>query len=102
MRKANLLCAAILAAAAAVPCFAQELPASASTDVYDFEPWASRGVLQLFANAANEGRQYPTQAEFEAAGIYLDLEFSRSHVRPATILEQNTTVNAVPDVTVWL
>ena len=98
MRKANLLCAAIFAAAAAIPCFAQELPASASTDVYDFEPWASRGVLQLFANAANEGRQYPTQQEFEAAGIYLDLEFSRSHVRPATILEQNATVNAVPDV----
>ena len=98
MRKANLLCAAILAAAAAVPGFAQELPASASTEVYDFEPWASRGVLQLFAKAANEGRQYPTQAEFEAAGIYLDLEFSRSHVRPATILEQNTTVNAVPEV----
>ena len=98
MKKFTLLCSALLALAAALPCSAQELPSSASSVVYDFEPWANRGVLQLFANAANEGRQYPTKAEFEAAGIYLDLEFARSHVRPAKILEQSTEKNVVKDV----
>lgn len=66
---------------------AVEYPASASTEIFDFTPWNNRALLKLFAQAADEGRKYPTKAEFEAAGFNLDLEFSRSHVRPAEIME---------------
>lgn len=74
-----------------------EYPASASTDLFDFTPWDEDALLKLFADAADEGRKYPTPEEFEAAGFNLDLEFSRSHVRPATIME-DASKNIVPDV----
>lgn len=74
-----------------------EYPASASTEVFDFTPWNDDQLLLLFAHAADEGRKYPTKEEFEAAGFNLDLEFSRSHVRPAVIME-NAAKNVVADV----
>lgn len=84
----------VFAAAVALCCLAGNvqaqrtgIPASASTDVFDFTPWNDDKLLELFANAADEGRKYPTKEEFEAAGFNLDLEFSRSHVRPAAIME---------------
>ena len=55
-----------------------EYPASASTEVFDFTPWNDDKLLLLFAQAADEGRKYPTKEEFEAAGFNLDLEFSRT------------------------
>ena len=58
-----------------------EYPASASTEVFDFTPWNDDKLLLLFAQAADEGRKYPTKEEFEAAGFNLDLEFSRSYAR---------------------
>ncbi len=59
-----------------------EYPASASTEVFDFTPWNDDKLLLLFAQAADEGRKYPTKEEFEAAGFNLDLEFSvRTYAR---------------------
>ncbi|WP_302965651.1 GEVED domain-containing protein [Barnesiella intestinihominis] len=94
----------VFAAAVALCCLAgnvqaqePEYPASASTDVFDFTPWNDDKLLELFANAADEGRKYPTKEEFEAAGFNLDLEFSRSHVRPAAIME-DAAKNIVDDV----
>ena len=46
-----------------------EYPASASTEVFDFTPWNDDKLLLLFAQAADEGRKYPTKEEFEAAGL---------------------------------
>ena len=71
---------------------AEEIP-SASKTVYDFSGWSNRGMLELFAKAADEGRQFPTKEEFEEAGIYLDLEFARSHVRYNPIIEQSAESN---------
>lgn len=99
MKKFTVFGAALLLFGLAVNVQAQEVeyPASASTDLFDFTPWDNEALLTLFANAADAGRKYPTKAEFEAAGFNLDLEFSRSHVRPAAIME-DASKNIVPDV----
>ena len=70
--------------------FAEEYPASASTQVYDFSPWNNEAVLELFAKAADEGRQCPTQAEFESLGLTFDLEFAKSHVRRRSLVEDDS------------
>lgn len=79
MKKSTLM--ALMCAAVVAPAVAQDLPASASTDIYDHSPWDKDQVLELFAKAANEGRTFPTKAEFEALGLTFDLEFVRSHTR---------------------
>ena len=63
-----------------------DVPPSASTDVYDISNYGS-GLLDLFYEALQQGRKYPTQAEFEAAGFnMMDMAFVRSHVRPRSIM----------------
>lgn len=64
-----------------------QAPESASTEVFDFTPWDERTILELFVTAIQDGRKYPTQEEWEAAGFNIDLEFSRSHVRQRAIME---------------
>ena len=98
MKKFTVFGAALLLGTA-VNVQAQDVtyPASASTEIFDFTPWDDDQLLVLFAKAADEGRKYPTKEEFEAAGFNLDLEFSRSHVRPAAIMEDSAK-NIVPDV----
>lgn len=98
MKKFTVFGAALLLGTA-VNVQAQDVtyPASASTEIFDFAPWDDDQLLVLFAKAADEGRKYPTKEEFEAAGFNLDLEFSRSHVRPAAIME-DADKNIVPDV----
>lgn len=54
---------------------------SQSTVVYDQSPWENEQVLKLFSDAWDQGRNYPTQAELEAIGLTIDLEFVRSHTR---------------------
>ncbi len=59
---------------------------TASTDVYDLSMFNEK-MLDIFYDALQKGRAYPTDAEFEAAGVNLmDIAFVRSHVRPRAIL----------------
>lgn len=54
-------------------------------------------LLDLFYAALQDGRRYPTDAEFEAAGYNLmDLAFVRSHVRPRTaMVDHSKDVNPI-------
>ncbi|MCP9612782.1 endo-beta-N-acetylglucosaminidase [Coprobacter tertius] len=70
-------------------------PPSASTEIFDYSLLKDKVILNLFKDALDQGRMYPTPAEFEAAGFnYLDIEFVRSHtrLRPAMI-EKNKQLN---------
>lgn len=64
----------------------EDIPASASTELFDFTPFNDVDILELFIKAEKEGRKYPTAAEIEAAGFNLDMEFARSHVRAREIM----------------
>lgn len=87
MKKTLLLLAAALALGALSDVRAQEFDASASREIFDFSPFTDSGILNLFYNAQQAGREYPTREEFEAAGFNMtDLEFARSHVRPRPII----------------
>ena len=71
----------------AQPAAAQEYDASASREIFDFSPFTDSGILNLFYNAQQAGREVPTREEFEAAGFnMMDIEFARSHVRPREII----------------
>ncbi|MBR3977906.1 MAG: endo-beta-N-acetylglucosaminidase [Bacteroidaceae bacterium] len=69
---------------------------SASTeDVYDFTGFGDEALLNLFYNALQQGRNYPTMEEFEAAGIQAsDIAFVRSHVRRANIMSRADRLRA--------
>ena len=88
MKKRNtLLLIAMFLFTGAQSMFAQYSP-SASTETYKFSPFSDSNLLTLFYNALQDGRQYPTTAEFEAAGFDMnDIEFVRSHVRRAEIID---------------
>lgn len=74
----------------ALACSLFAAPASAQTDeIYDFAGFSDKNLLELFYNALQDGRNYPTVEEFEAAGIQAsDIAFVRSHVRRAAILDR--------------
>lgn len=58
-------------------------------EIYDFSGWGVESMLELFYSALQDGRNYPTMAEFAAAGIQAsDLAFVRSHVRRANIMSR--------------
>ena len=100
MKKSTLFAAAFFAATAIVgvpQAKAQAIP-SASTTLYDFSGWDGRNMLKLFAAAADKGQKYPSKADFEAAGINIDLEFARSHTRYQPIIEQNAENNLISSV----
>ena len=62
---------------------------SSSEEVYDFSGWGVESMLELFYNALQNGRNYPTMEEFAAAGIQAsDIAFVRSHVRKANIMSR--------------
>lgn len=62
---------------------------SSDEEVYDFSGFGDEALLNLFYNALQQGRNYPTMAEFEAAGIQAsDIAFVRSHVRRANIMSR--------------
>lgn len=67
----------------------------------DFTVYENRingeALLDLFYAALQDGRRYPTDAEFEAAGYNLmDLAFVRSHVRPRTaMVDHSKDVNPI-------
>lgn len=100
MKKITLACvAAICCLSWGMPVIAQgEMPPSASTELFDFTPFTDKNMLELFVTAQEDGRKYPTAAEFEAAGFTLiDLEFVRSHVRKRAILKDKSK-NLYPDI----
>ncbi len=81
-----------------------QAPESASTQVYNFSPWGNDAVLELFAKAADQGRTCPTAAEFEALGITMDLEFTKSHVRRRPIYAdaaKNVVSTVSPNRRLW-
>ena len=60
-----------------------------SSEVYDFSGFGDEALMELFYNALQQGRNYPTMEEFAAAGIQAsDIAFIRSHVRRANIMSR--------------
>ena len=89
MKKSTLAIVALLCGASfGTPAQAQYAE-SATDQVYDFSGFTDKGMLDLFYNALQQGRNYPTLAEFEAAGIQAsDIAFVRSHVRKAEFMSR--------------
>ncbi|MCQ2266992.1 MAG: GEVED domain-containing protein [Bacteroidaceae bacterium] len=89
----KLLLLAGLAGMLATPAGAQ-YAASAETDVYDLSKFGDE-ILDVFYDALQQGRKYPTMAEFAAKGIDpIEINFVRSHVRPRSImLDHSKDVN---------
>jgi hypothetical protein len=88
MKKFLLTALAALAIGSFQTIQAQDYDPSASRELFDFTPFTDRGILDLFFNAQQAGRDVPTQEEFEAAGFnMLDIEFARSHVRPRALID---------------
>ena len=60
-----------------------------TNSVYDFSGFSDVKLVQLFTTAYENGRNYPTEAEFRAAGILpSDIAFIRSHVRNKGIIDR--------------
>ena len=78
----------LLALLCATPLKAQT-PPSASNEIYSWTAFDRQALLELFYNALQQGRKYPTEQELAALGF--DFEFARSHVRPASIIVDQTT-----------
>lgn len=88
MKRILLTALAVLAIGGYQTIQAQEYSPSASRDIFDFTPFTDSGILDLFYNAQQAGRDVPTREEFEAAGFnMIDLEFARSHVRPRPLID---------------
>lgn len=66
-----------------------DLSPTATNQIFDFSGFNDINLVNLFYNALQQGRKYPTLAEFEAAGILpSDIAFIRSHVRKGQILDR--------------
>lgn len=84
----------LLLACLAGPVNAQSGMSPTTTNViYDFAGFNEVTLLDLFYKALQNGRNYPTAAEFEAAGIQAsDIAFVRSHVRQRAIMDRSDRV----------
>lgn len=70
----------------AAPATAQD---TTTDEIYDFSGFDVENILDLFYNVLQDGRNYPTMAEFESIGIQAsDIAFVRSHVRRAEIMSR--------------
>lgn len=80
----------MLLACLAGPANAQSgMSPTATSTIYDFAGFNEVTLLNLFDKALQNGRNYPTKAEFEAAGIQAsDIAFVRSHVKQHAILDR--------------
>ena len=89
MKKSMILIAiALLCIGQVQKAQAQEYDPSASKELFNFSPFNETVLLNLFYEAQQQGRQYPTASEFEAAGFNMtDIEFVRSHVRPHALID---------------
>lgn len=106
MKKFTLF-AALACAMLATPLAAQtNYSPSASDKIFDLAPYGDVNMLNLFVKALENGRQYPTMEEFEAAGFNKsDIEFWRSHVRPRPVIRDKATQlypNLSPYRNLWL
>ena len=73
--------------------------------VYDFSGFTDTNLINLFYEAHKDGRKYPTEAEFAAAGIQQsDIAFIRSHVRNKGILsrEDRLLSDTYQDRNLWM
>lgn len=83
------LALALTLCGAPVQSTAQTYSETATEEIYDFSGFTDENLLNLFYNALQNGRNYPTMEEFEAAGIQAsDIAFVRSHVRRAEIMSR--------------
>ena len=79
MKRILFISALVMLFTATVQTAKAQYDPSASRELFDFSPFTDSGLLNLFYNAQQAGREYPTQAEFEAAGFnMMDIEFVRS------------------------
>lgn len=63
---------------------------SKASAVYDFSGFNDVKLINLFYQVSQDGRKYPTEAEFAAAGIQQsDIAFIRSHVRNKGIIDRS-------------
>ncbi len=84
---ALVCCGSLASPAAFLSAVAQSQSPTADKTVFDFSKFNDETLVPLFKKALDNGRKYPTAAEFEAAGILpSDIAFVRSHVRRAAIL----------------
>lgn len=89
MKKSYIAGMALAFALCGAPVTAQEYSPTATDEIYDFSGFDTKELLDLFYAAYQDGRNYPTLEEFEAAGIQAsDIAFVRSHVRRATIMSR--------------
>lgn len=66
-----------------------QMSETATKEVYDFSGFVDVDLMELFYNALQDGRNYPTEEEFAAKGILpSDIAFIRSHVRKAQIIDR--------------
>lgn len=102
--KKLLLITALFALFGTFPASSQEYDASASNEIFDFSPFGDEALLNLFYNALQQGRNYPTATEFEAAGFNMtDVEFVRSHVRRAALIDDTSAQLVVNNTRrVWM
>lgn len=83
----TLAMAAFMSAMPSVNAVAADSKASA---VYDFSGFNDVNLINLFYQVSQDGRKYPTEAEFAAAGIQQsDIAFIRSHVRNKGIIDRS-------------
>lgn len=84
----TLAVAAFMSAMPSVNAFAAD--DTTSNAVYDFSGFNDVNLINLFYQAYQDGRKYPTAAEFAAAGIQQsDIAFIRSHVRNKGIINRS-------------
>ena len=79
MKKKSTLAAMLMAA------LLSGSPLAANAQTYDFSNVDWTKMVEVFANALSNGKQYPTDQEIMNLGISrADLEFMRSHVKQRT------------------
>ena len=90
MKKTTLAALALVCGGAlTMPAMAQDYSPTATSDIYNFSKFKDETLLDLFYEAMQKGRNFPTAEEFEAKGILpSDIEFIRSYVRRKPIMER--------------
>lgn len=84
MKKKSTLAAMLMAA------LLSGSPLTANAQTYDFSNVDWTKMVEVFANALSNGKQYPTDQEIMNLGISrADLEFMRSHVKQRTRIDNS-------------